>query len=313
MENIENEINNENNIAKDIIINQEATRKINSHQKIILNNSIQLEIIGDQIPSINITYLSEKEEICHDKLPILNSNEFSPKRNPLKNWQKSNEEKQKNLTSILKKVTNQQTVDKSSFKKKTVNFILPIEAKERNSSTLSFSDKIKASFGVGRKFQNIIEIFFLNHRKNNLNKNDIHPLVLAIFNRTRDFDIYWRLVECNIMFSKKSKLEGATNGNQNGNGIAAAENIAKTKKQISSEEYSKKINRKLADNRLLIVQNLKNTKSVERDCSYAYNYLERVKKTLMESADEALYCQFMKMLTSFNPDIESVPELYYVS
>lgn len=104
------------------------------------------------------------------------------------------------------------------------------------------------------------------------------------------------------MLSKKNKIEGSN------------ELSVKPKKQITSEEYSKRINRKLVDNRALIMQNsAKNDNLMEKDCSYACNFIERVKKTLLDSGDESLYGEFMKMLTSFNADAESVPELYYVS
>lgn len=122
-----------------------------------------------------------------------------------------------------------------------------------------------------------------------------------IYSRFRAFDIYWKLVQVGRMLSKKNKIDGST------------ELSVKPKKQITSEEYSKRINRKLAENRALIMKNAKNDNLMEKDCSYACNFIERVKKTLLEGGDETLFGDFMKMLTSFNADVESVPELYYVS
>jgi hypothetical protein len=52
---------------------------------------------------------------------------------------------------------------------------------------------------------------------------------------------------------------------------------------------------------------------IDKDCSYALNYFERVKKTLLEVGDEALLQEFIRTLKSFNPESQSVPELYYVS
>jgi hypothetical protein len=63
----------------------------------------------------------------------------------------------------------------------------------------------------------------------------------------------------------------------------------------------------------MIMHNDKNKCTIDKDCSYAYNYLDKVKKTLIENGDEELCGNFMAMLTSFDPDVESVPELYRVS
>ncbi|KAL7035582.1 hypothetical protein ACKWTF_008455 [Chironomus riparius] len=291
------------NIDKTNLTNQKVTENLLTPQKVILNDSIQLEIIDDIEPKINIIILPQENENLEEEVRKINLLENTQKRSPsLKSWQKSNEEKQQNLTSILKKVTS--NIEKSPSKKKTVNFLLPKDQPNEIKS-VKFSDKIKASFSAKKKFHHIIKEFFSNFTAN-LSKtiqNELHPLIRKLFIRTRSFDIYWQIVSCNIMLSKKN--------NKHENGTTSSENISKTKKQISSEEYSKKINRKLADNRSLIMQNAKDHNTVEKDCSYAYNYLQKVRKTLLENGDDELYSQFMKMLTTFNPVTESVPELYY--
>jgi hypothetical protein len=275
-------------------------------QKINLNDKFQLEIVCDEIPRINITILPEEDRLLQEIVP----DENSPKRNPsLKNWQKSNEEKRTNLTSILKKVTS--NVQNIQRKKKTVNFLLPTESKLCKNSS-NFSGAIKAPFIINRKFKNIIENFFINFSKTFTNKNEVPQLIRVVFIRTRTFDVYWKLVYHRMMLAKKNKQDGAATTTTNGSGSGSTvENFAKPKRPMSSEEYSKKVNRKLEDYRGLILPNAENT--IEKDCSFALNYLERVKKMLIENGDEELFAQFAKMLTSFNPEIESVPELYYVS
>lgn len=285
-------------------LSKEVTEKLISPQKVILNDSIQLEIIDDIQPKINVIILPSEDNNLEEEVKKINLLENPQKRNPsLKIWQKTNEEKQQNLTSILKKVSN--NIEKSPSKKKSVNFLLPQE-QHNEIKSVKFSDKIKASFSAKKKFHHLIEEFFSKFSSHlpKTQQNEFHPLIRKLFIRTRSFDIYWQIVSCNIMLSKKNKQE---------NGTTSSENISKTKKQISSEEYSKKINRKLADNRALIMQNAKDYDTVEKDCSYAYNYLQKVRKTLLENGDDVLYSQFMKMLTAFNPETESVPELYYVS
>lgn len=283
-------------------IEKEAEK--NSQQKLLLNETLELEIVYDSKPKISINILPNPSASQDDESKKIGTIENVQKRNPsLKNRQKSNEEKQRNLTSILKKVTS--NIENSPVKKKSVNFILPTEQSVQRSST-NLSDKFKASLGVRKKFESIIDAYFAKFQQRLTVKNGLHPLIRKIFIRARSFDIYWEIVRCNIMLSKKGKQDSvSSNGSSN-------ENVAKAKKQISSEEYSKKINRKLADNRALIMQNARK-ECVEKDCSYAYNYLQRIRKTLLDNSDEELYSQFMQMLTNFNPEIESVPELYYVS
>lgn len=232
------------------------------------------------------------------KLKIIKDNESSPQivisyvnrpRSPSKVSQKSKEEKEKNLTSILKKFC----VEKSPSKKKSVNFDIPIETPNKNKKILRST--------LSNKLQATLEKFFSEY-SNNV-KSSKH-LIRLVFVRLRSFDIYWRLVDASMMLSKKNKTEGS-NGHSN--------ESVKHRKQITTEEYSKRINRKLADNRALIMQNAKNENSTEKDCSYAHNFLEKVKKTLSDNGDDNLYVEFMKVLTSFNPEVESVAELYYVS
>ncbi|XP_070499885.1 uncharacterized protein mute [Chironomus tepperi] len=294
------------NIDKINSTHQEVTENLLTPQKVILNDSIQLEITDDIEPKINITILPQEDNKLEEEVKKINLLENTQKRSPsLKSWQKTNEQKQQNLTSILKKVTN--NIEKSPTKKKSVNFLLPKDQPNEIKS-IKFSDKIKASFSAKKKFHHIIKEFFSkysSHVTKTTQKNEFHPLIRKLFIRTRSFDIYWQIVSCNIMLSKKN------NNNKTENGTTSSENNSKTKKQISSEEYSKKINRKLADNRALIMQNAKDYDTVEKDCSYAYNYLQKVRKTLLENGDDELYSQFMKMLTAFNPETESVPELYY--
>lgn len=204
----------------------------------------------------------------------------------IKNSTRTKEEKQQNLTSILKKVSNN-----NPSKKKSVNFLLPAETPQKVSC--KFKDRLRRA-QPSQKFFNIIQEFFLNYTKR-LKKSN--RLIQIVFIRFRSFDVYWKLIRAMIS-NKKSKTDG--------NDVT----VTKPKKQITSEEYSKRINRKLADNRAMIMQNMKNENFIEKDCSYAYNFLERVKKTLIESGDDALYIEFMKILTTFNSESESVPELY---
>ncbi|KAG5680926.1 hypothetical protein PVAND_010402 [Polypedilum vanderplanki] len=277
------------------LIEGATEKKSNTLQKINLDDKFQLEIVCDEIPRLNITFLTDKNQVLQE------NNDNLQKRNPLlKNWQKTNEEKQRNLTSILKKVTS--NVQSNQPKKKTVNFLLPVETNQTKCS-VNFSKEIKASFIAKRKFKNIIETFFTNFSKNFTIKDDIPLLIRIIFIRIRSFDIYWKLVNY-TMLSKKNK-DGTTNGSSS----TTSESFLKPKRPLSSEEYSKKINRKLKEYRGLIFQNAENC--IEKDCSFAINYLEKVKRTLVENGDDELFGQFTRMLTAFNPEIESVPELYY--
>lgn len=248
--------------------------ELNSTSEITLNDSLKLEIINNkEVPHIVISYTNQENQAL------------------LKKHQKTKEERQKNLTSILKKVTGN-CVEKSPLKKKSVVFNLPSETPQKPQKILRNT--------LSNKFVATLEKFFREY-SNNLKSS--HPLIRLIFKRFRSFDIYWRLVDASRMLSKRNK---ESNGQ-------TSEASVKNRKHITSEEYSKRINRKLADNRALIMQNAKNENSTEKDCSYAHNYLEKVKKTLTDNGDDALYCDFMKILTTFNPEVESVPELYYVS
>lgn len=220
---------------------------------------------------------------------------------PVKLFDKSNEEKQKNLISILKKVSD--NLVKSPVKKKSVNFLIP--SPPRNRSSPRFTEKTKAignTFVLTQKFFIVIENFFGNYVKGLKFCNDPHPLLQRIFHWTKTIDIYTKLIRQSIMMSKKQTSS------------ASSETGTKTKKNVSSsEEYSKKLHRKITDNRKLIMESNRNKCTVEKDCSYAYNYLDRVKKTMSENGDDELYTEFMSMLTSFDPDYETVPELYNVS
>lgn len=255
----------------------------NSVSEIVLNESLKLQIINDiNTPQIFISYVNQEDNLS----PL--------KKSPQKVCQKSKEEKAKNLTSILKKVTGN-CVEKSP-KKKSVNFKLPFETPQKPQKILRGT--------LSNKFQTTLEKFYKEYSQHI--KSSSH-LIRLVFVRIRSIDIYWRLVDASRMLgsSKKNKIEGP-NGH-------SSESVVKNRKQITSEEYSKRMNRKLADNRALIMQNARNENSTEKDCSYAHNYLEKVKKTLTESGDETLYLDFMKVLTSYNLEMESVPELYYVS
>lgn len=258
----------------------------NSTSAIALKDLLKVEIINDSnIPQIVVSYVNQDNSI------ELNSPD-SPKKTQTKAWQKSKEEKEKNLTSILKKVTGN-CVEKSPVKKKNVVFNLPSETPLKPHKILRNT--------LGNKFQATLEKFFREYSKYIQSSNH---LIRLVFVRFRSFDIFWSLVDVSRMLSKKNK------GDSNGH---SSEAVIKHRKQITSEEYCKRINRKLADNRALIMQNAKNENSTEKECSYAHNFLEKIKKTLTECGDEVLYTDFMKILTSFNPEVESVPELYYVS
>jgi hypothetical protein len=229
----------------------------------------------------------------------------SPPNSPVKAIrEKSNEEKQNNLISILKKVTD--NLVKSPVKKKSVNFLLP--SPPRNRKSPRFKEKTKAignDFVLTQKFFIVIENYFSNYVKNLKFRSDPHPVLRRIFHWTKTIDIYGKLLQQSIMMTKKRQNE-STSG--------SAESGPKAKKNVSSsDEYSKKLHRKITDNRNLIMQTSRNKCTIEKDCSYAYNYLDRVKKTMIENGDDELYTEFMSMLTSFDPDYETVPELYNVS
>ena len=275
-------------------------------QTISIDNSYQLEFTYDGIPKINICVLPSVEP--PKPTPDLPEDIESPEKvscfsllSPVNVHEKSNEEKQNNLISILKKVSD--NLVKSPAKKKSVNFLLPTPTPSRSSSRLNNKSKqIGHDFGLTQKFFIIVENFFSNYVKNFKFRNDPHPVLLRIFHWTKTIDIYGKLLQKSLIMSKKRQNE------------STAEGGTKTKKNMStSEEYSKKLHRKIADNRNLIMQTSRNKCTIEKDCSYAYNYLERAKKTMTENGDDELYSEFMTMLTSFDPEFESVPELYNVS
>lgn len=223
---------------------------------------------------------------------------------PVKVREKSNEEKQNNLISILKKVSD--SLVKSPAKKKSVNFLLPSPPRKRSSPRFTGKTKsIGNAFALAQKFFIVIENYFSNYVKNLKFRSDPHPVLQRIFHWTKTVDIYAKLLQQSMMMSKKKQNESPS---------GAVESSTKIKKNVStSEEYSKKLHRKITDNRNLIMQSNRNKCTIEKDCSYAYNYLERVKKTMTENGDDELYTEFMSMLTSFDPDYETVPELYNVS
>lgn len=265
------------------------------NQTIAIDNSYKIEIIYDDIPKINICFIPTVEALqTPEKVSCINL------LSPVKIREKSNEEKQKNLISILKKVSD--NLVKSPAKKKSVNFLLPPPVCYRSSPR--FKEKTKSvgsDFVLTQKFFITVENYFSDYVNKLKFRNDPHPVLLRVFHWTKTIDIYGKLLQKSIMMSKKKQSEMLESG-------------TKTKKNVSSsEEYSKKLNRKITDNRNLIMQTNRNKCTIEKDCSYAYNYLERVKKTMTDNGDEELYTEFMSMLTSFDPEYESVPELYNVS
>ncbi len=198
--------------------------------------------------------------------------------------------KTQSLTSILKKGN---ISEKSPSKKKSVNFNIPKETPQKERKILRRT--------LGNKFEQIISNFFSEYSRNLNSSNHLIRLTLV---RVRSLDIYLRLVDAVIMLSKRGKTDGSTEN---------ASNQPKQRKQITSEEYSKRVSKKLEENRNMIMKIARSENSTEKDCSYSHNYLEKVKSTLTENGDEVLYGEFMKILTSFNIEEESVPELYYVS
>lgn len=278
----------------------------------IVDNLYKIEISYDDIPRVNICFTSEKNSEKNSETPqkqpdvnISCVSLISPAASPVKVRQKSNEEKQNNLISILKKVST--NLDKSpAKKKKSVNFLLPTPPRHRSSQRLADknSHHIGNTFLLTQKFFIVIETYFNDFIKKIKFRNEAQPSLIRFFHWTKTIDIYLTFVQKSIMNSKKRQHDST----------ASNEALPKTKKNVSSsEEFSKKLNRKLTDNRTLIMETDREKSTIEKDCSYAYNYLERVKKTLLENGDDELYSEFMSMLTSFDPDCESVPELYQVS
>lgn len=272
----------------------------------VVDDLYRIEISYEDIPRINICF-TQKSPQKADKENVSCVSLISPPSSPVKVREKSTEEKQNNLISILKKVSN--NLDKSPAKKKSVNFLLPTPP--RNRSSPRFADNITQRIGnpflLTQKFFIVIETFFNNYIKNLKFRNEGQLPLIRFFHWTKTIDIYLIFLKKSIMNSKKRQNDStALSG--------STEAAPKTKKNVSSgEEFSKKLHRKLTDNRSLIMETDKSKSTIEKDCSYAYNYLERVKKTLLENGDDELYSEFMSMLTSFDPDCESVPELYQVS
>lgn len=274
-------------------------------QTIAIDNSYQIEITYDQIPKINICVIPPVTRSQRVSCISL----ISPPASPPKVREKSNEEKQQNLISILKKFSDK--LEKTPTKKKTVNFLLPTPPRHRQSARLSGKSNeppaVGNAFFLSQKFFIVIESFFTNYIKDLKFLNEAQPLLRRFFHWAKTIDIYLKLLKASVMISKKRQNDSSTAG-------GSAEGSSKPKKNVSSsEEYSKKLHRKLADNRSLIMQNERNKCTIEKDCSYSFTYFERVKKTLTENGDDELYTQLMSMLTSFDPEVESVPELYHVS
>jgi hypothetical protein len=263
----------------------------------VVDNLYNIEITNDAIPKINICIIPP----CEEEIPVSCVSLRSP---TLKLRDKSNEEKQKNLISILKKVSD--SLDKSPAKRKSVNFNLPPNTTPTRSSSrlqekANNEQELNNTFVLTQKFFIIIETYFNNYIKDLRLRNEVHPVLARAFHWTKTIDIYLQLVKTNMMASKKLFMGSSDGG-------------AKPKKcSSSSEEYSKKLHRNMTDNRSLIMHNNRNKCMVEKDCSYAFNYLDRVKKTLSEYGDDELFMEFMSTLSSFDSDRESVPDLYHVS
>ncbi|CRK98353.1 CLUMA_CG011713, isoform A [Clunio marinus] len=294
---------------------QSTSEEITQNRSVFVDESYQIEIVYDQIPKINICFATDNLKTSDNCDDISLSNNNSPSEkvscvkllSPIKTRQKTIEEKQTNLTSILKKVSD--NLDKPSSKKKSVNFFLPHPPPEREHSS-GFAERLKIlqsninTFQLTQKFFIVVESFFSNYTKKLKFLNESFPILKRFFYWTKTFDIYLKLIKISLKMSKKRQQDSIL-----GSGLESA---TKYKKNVaSSEEYSKKLNRKLTENRNLIMKNNRNKCTIEKDCSYSYNYLDKIKETLLENGDEELYGEFMSMLTSFDPEIESVPELYY--
>lgn len=265
----------------------------------VVDNLYSIEITNDAVPKIHISFAAQPVETAsqpEERVPV----SCVSLRSPIRLRDKSNEEKQKNLISILKKVSD--SLDKTPVKKKTVNFILPTATPVRSSSRLqeraNLEQEAANTFILAQKLFIIVESFFNDYIKDLRLRDEVHPVLALAFHWTKTIDIYLQLV---MMTSKKFSVGSLESG------------VKPKKCASSSEEYSKKLHRKLTENRSQIMHNNRNKCMVEKDCSYAYNYLDRVKKTLMENGDDELFLEFMSTLSSFNSDKESVPELYHVS
>lgn len=269
-----------------------------------VDNLYKIKITYEEIPKINICLVNNTPEKAPETGPETRS--CVNLCTPPKVREKSNVEKQNNLISILKKVTD--NLEKAPAKKKSVNFFIPTNRSSPRFTAQSEDNReIASTFFSTQKFFIVIETFFTKYIKGLKFRNDVDRLLVKAFEWTKTIDIYLKLVQQSVMISKKRQNETSTPG-------SSTEISGKPKRHVSSsEEYSKRLHRKLTENRKLIMQSDDTKTTIEKDCSYAYNYLDRVKKTLIDCGDDELYTEFMLMLTSFNPDRESVPELYHVS
>ncbi|CAO1402788.1 unnamed protein product [Diamesa hyperborea] len=299
-------------------INEEVPNIIISFSTSQQQNLQKDEILPEQIqPSTSVDKITEDLELSAEIRSL------AIKSPVLKVKAKTCEEKQNNLISILKKVTDRHS---KPTKKKTVNFLLPaLPSFSRSSSrpTRKCSSinsllettiiKIPDVFHLKQKFFIIIESFFTVYIKKLTFKSNSNAVLKKAYNWTKTIDVYLKLLNQSIMISKKHKLETTSAMppiSINSPSSSGGNECSKSKKCLNSEELCKKLNRKLADNRAIIMDHVKNNNSIEKDCSYAYNFLERVKKTLTDNKEEELLLEFQTMLTTFDPDYESVPELY---
>lgn len=297
-------------------INEKVPNIIISFSSTQHQNQQENEIFPEQ-PSTSVDQITEDLQLSAEIRSL------AIKSPVLKVKAKTCEEKQNNLISILKKVTDRHS---KTTKKKTVNFLLPAlpsfsrssSRPTRKCSSLNSSLEIEIPdvFHLKQKFFIIIESFFTVYIKNLKFKSNSNAVLKKTYNWTKTIDVYLKLLNQSIMISKKHKLE-ATSAmppiSINSPSSSSGNECSKSKKCLNSEELCKKLNRKLADNRAIIMDHVKNNNSIEKDCSYAYNFLERVKKTLTDNKEEELLMEFQTMLTTFDPDYESVPELYNVS
>lgn len=279
------------------IISEEAhkdideTSIVNIPAKVLtVDNSFQVEIVYGEIPKINISLLQNNTQEQVQSEIVSCSRLLSPEVEEHPSiLEVSYEDKQTNLPSILKKVS--RSLDYSPSKqRKSVNFILPTPSEE----------KFNIPFILSQKFFIIIESFFANYCENLTFKRSKTNLLPKVFIWTRNFDIYSQFVTISFEMSKK---KGVENG----------EIPTKTKRSVSSEEFTNKLKKKLQETRNSIIETGMNKCSIEKDCSFAYNYLELVRNALMENGDDDLFVEFMSVLRCFDPSKQSVPELYYVS
>jgi hypothetical protein len=240
-----------------------------------IDNSFQFEFIFDETPKINISILPTESPEKDSEL-VSCTRLLSPV--------KLDTSQEKHLTSILKKGT-----EKDSTKKKSVNFLLPTPNE----------DKFLISFSLSQKFFIIIENFFNSYSKNFKFKRSKNNLLPKVFVRARNFDIYLQLVKISIKMSRKKTNE-------------SGDVPVKSKRSVTQEEFTLKLKKRLIATRESIMETDMNKCTVEKDCSFSYNYLERVKNALMENGDDDLFAEFMTTLRTFDPNQQSVPDLYYV-